>query len=87
MSVSDVVAQGALPPAGQRDPAQWAGCIHGALPEQEYLALIRAAGFSDVTVEGRSGYSEVEGVGLRSIAVTAHKGQPAAATRGGCCSQ
>ena len=33
------------------DAEQWAGCVAGALPVDEYLGLIRDAGFVDVTAE------------------------------------
>lgn len=46
--VSDMVAAGALPDAVHTDPAAWAACIAGASDVDEYLALIRAAGFVDV---------------------------------------
>jgi len=46
--VSDIVATGALP-EGVREAAElYVGCVAGALPEKEYLALIKAAGFEGV---------------------------------------
>ena len=46
--VSDMVTPGSLPPSVRADPAAWAACIAGAVDLDEYLALIRAAGFERV---------------------------------------
>jgi SAM-dependent methyltransferase len=43
--ISDIVATGILPPAVRHAAGLYVGCIAGALPEAEYLALIAAAGF------------------------------------------
>ena len=51
LAVSDIVTRGAIPPAIQRSVELWAGCIAGALDEQDYLATLRAAGFVDVSIE------------------------------------
>ncbi len=50
-AVSDVVAQGALPPDLRRDLEAWVGCVAGALEEREYRRLLTEAGFGDVEVE------------------------------------
>ena len=46
--VSDIVATGPLPEVVREAAALYVGCIAGALPESEYLALIKAAGFESV---------------------------------------
>ena len=46
--VSDIVATGHLPDWAREVAALYVGCIAGALPEKEYLALIEAAGFESV---------------------------------------
>lgn len=51
LAVSDVVAQGELPADLRRDMEAWAGCIAGALEEQEYRRLLAEAGFTEVGVE------------------------------------
>jgi arsenite methyltransferase len=56
LAVSDIVTQGTLPEALRRSIEAWAGCIAGALDEDEYLAKIRNAGFADVRVEGSTVY-------------------------------
>jgi len=48
--VSDIVATGELPPAIRQAAALYVGCVAGALPETTYLALIGAAGFSDIDI-------------------------------------
>jgi arsenite methyltransferase len=56
LAVSDIVTRGTLPQALRRSIEAWAGCIAGALDEDEYLRKIRNAGFADVRVEGSSVY-------------------------------
>jgi arsenite methyltransferase len=56
LAVSDIVTRGSLPEAVRRSIEAWAGCIAGALDEDEYLGKIRNAGFADVRVEGSSVY-------------------------------
>jgi len=46
--VSDMVVRGPLPQSVLTDPAAWAACIAGAMDLADYLALIRAAGFTHV---------------------------------------
>ncbi len=48
--VSDMVSRGPLSPSLRADPRAWAGCVGGALDVEEYLALIRSAGFHPVEV-------------------------------------
>ncbi|HZP58379.1 MAG TPA: arsenite methyltransferase [Dehalococcoidia bacterium] len=52
--VSDVVLSRELSDAERDDLALWAGCAAGALLEDDYLARLRAAGFTDVRVDERS---------------------------------
>lgn len=51
--VSDIVVRGALPEAVRRSAEMYAGCVGGAIEEDEYLALLEAAGFEDVDVVRR----------------------------------
>lgn len=51
MAVSDIVVQGELDPAIRSDLDSWAGCVAGALEEQEYLAGLASAGFADSSIE------------------------------------
>jgi SAM-dependent methyltransferase len=68
-AVSDVVSERPLPEEVRRDPAAWAGCYGGAIPEPEYLAAVAAAGFPDVRVVRRTAPYERGGVRLLSLTV------------------
>ncbi|MGI8400418.1 MAG: arsenite methyltransferase [Gemmatimonadaceae bacterium] len=50
-AVSDVVVRGDVPPAIKRNMELWIGCVAGALEEQEFLALLREAGFVKPSIE------------------------------------
>jgi arsenite methyltransferase len=50
-AVSDVVRRGEMPEAMKRNLELWAGCIAGALEENEYRDFLTEAGFTDVTIE------------------------------------
>jgi SAM-dependent methyltransferase len=50
-AVSDVVVRGEVPPAIRRSLELWAGCIAGALSEDDYAGKLAAAGFVDIGVE------------------------------------
>jgi SAM-dependent methyltransferase len=51
--VSDIVAHGTVPDAIRRSAELHAGCVAGALDEDEYLGLIETTGFVDVEVPTR----------------------------------
>ncbi len=71
--VSDVVAEEELPEAVRSDPAAWAACYGGAIPEAEYLAAARRAGFDALDVLERSEPYEKEGVRIRSLTLKGTK--------------
>ena len=50
-AVSDIVVRRELPPALKRSVELWAGCVAGALLEQDYLDKLGAAGFADASIE------------------------------------
>ena len=52
-SISDVVLAGELPEAIREAAEMYAGCVSGALQESEYLGIIHALGFEQVTVQKR----------------------------------
>jgi len=58
ISVSDIVVDGALPQPIRDSLNAWAGCISGALDEDEYLTRIRTAGFEEVDVQSRD-YADI----------------------------
>jgi len=61
LEVSDVVTSGAFPVEDRQRAGEWASCVSGALPEQEYLDLIAQAGFEEVIVRGRSDSGQTSG--------------------------
>src|SRR6266498_386534 len=50
-AVADVVVRGEVPPAIRSSMEIWAGCVAGALEENEYRAKLAAAGFEQITIE------------------------------------
>ncbi len=56
LMVSDLVLVRPLPATVRQSLEGWAGCVSGAMLEQDYLAAISGAGFDDVTVVSRSPY-------------------------------
>ena len=50
-AVSDVVVRGTVPDEVRKSMLLWVGCIAGALEENDYLAKLKKAGFSDASVE------------------------------------
>ena len=50
-AVSDMLVQGRLPEHIRTDVESWAGCIAGALEENEYRRHLTDAGFEDIEIE------------------------------------
>lgn len=50
MVVSDIVTRGPLPEAVRANAEAWAGCVAGAMDLDEYVDVIRGAGFGQVEV-------------------------------------
>lgn len=50
-AISDIVVRGELPPLLRRSLEAWAGCLAGALTEEEYREKLARAGFSGIEVE------------------------------------
>ena len=69
-AVSDVVVRGEVPDAVRKNVELWIGCVAGALEEQEFLGLLREAGFVNVSIEPTRIYEAadaaafLEGTGL-----------------------
>ncbi|HEX3075213.1 MAG TPA: methyltransferase domain-containing protein [Ignavibacteriales bacterium] len=51
--ISDIVTKGELPEKTKKSAELYAGCISGALKEEDYLGVIEAAGFKDVSIKIR----------------------------------
>lgn len=78
--ISDIVTFGDVPAEIRQDMELWAGCVAGAVDEQEYLGLIRASGFVDLKYHSRSSATEDAGenqagpaYGMVSITIEARK--------------
>lgn len=50
-SVSDVVLEGNLPEKLRSAAEMYVGCVSGAIQKEEYLHLLAAAGFTEITVQ------------------------------------
>lgn len=64
LMVSDLVLIRPLDPALQRDVALYVGCVAGASQKDDYLALMRDAGFANVEIVSETGYD----VGTEALA-------------------
>jgi arsenite methyltransferase len=71
--VSDVIADRELPESVRDDPAAWAACYGGAIPEVQYHAAIEAAGFLNTEVLHRSDPYEKGGVLVRSLTIRGYR--------------
>lgn len=50
-SISDIVLEGELPAKWRQVAELYAGCVSGAIQKEEYLGIIREAGFSNITLQ------------------------------------
>ena len=73
LEVSDIVTQGAFSTQARQDAGEWAGCISGALPAQEYLDLIAQAGFTGITTRRSTVMGDMDGVIVSSAIISACK--------------
>jgi SAM-dependent methyltransferase len=51
IAISDIIVRGDMPEGLRRNLELWAGCVAGALKEEEYVGKLRAAGFQNIGVE------------------------------------
>src|SRR5439155_3732698 len=51
LAVSDVVTRGEITPEIRKSVLLWAGCVAGALGEDEYREKLTAAGFEQIGIE------------------------------------
>lgn len=66
MCVSDIVATGPLPEPVREAAGLYVGCVAGAIPQTEYVALLRTAGLEDVRIV------EARPIPLPDTALAAH---------------
>jgi ubiquinone/menaquinone biosynthesis C-methylase UbiE len=75
-AISDVVVRGEVPPEVRKSMELWIGCVAGALEEQEFLTLLRDAGFENPSIEPTRTYSAKDaeaflaGAGLDTATIT-----------------
>jgi SAM-dependent methyltransferase len=50
-SISDIVLKGELPAAIRHSAAMFAGCVSGALDKDDYLGIVKEAGFTSIRVQ------------------------------------
>jgi SAM-dependent methyltransferase len=80
-AVSDIVLRGELPDGIRRSLEMWAGCVAGALQEEEYRSLLAEAGFEAVDVEPTRVYTAADARGvLGEVGVTEEELRAAAGT-------
>lgn len=70
--IADVASKYQLPPEVTGDPQAWADCYGGAIPEEEYLAAITAAGLREIEVLKRREY-EKNGFPMISLTIQGKK--------------
>jgi ubiquinone/menaquinone biosynthesis C-methylase UbiE len=51
LAVSDIVTDGDLPDAVRNSLSAWAGCVAGAVDVKEYMQMMEAAGFTNISVK------------------------------------
>ncbi len=89
LSISDIVTDGSLPETLLKEAEIYAGCIAGALVEDDYMSIVKQTGFSDVTIMKKrkielpasltdkygvtDKFTGEEGIGIYSITVFAKK--------------
>lgn len=49
-AVSDILTDGHLPDPIKKSMSAWAGCIAGAVEANEFIAMLKAAGFTNVSI-------------------------------------
>lgn len=73
LEVNDMVFGGAVLPQVRASALGWAECVSGALPEQEYIDLIKQAGFTEITTRRSTSEGTSAGVPIYSVQVSARK--------------
>ena len=73
LEVNDMVFGGPELSEVRASAAGWSECVSGALPEQEYVDLVKQAGFVDVTVRRSTSGGTAAGVPIYSVQISAKK--------------
>src|SRR5215212_8688681 len=51
LAVSDIVTDGPLPEAVKKSLSAWAGCVAGAIEAKDYIGMMEAVGFRNISVD------------------------------------
>ncbi|HMZ07253.1 MAG TPA: arsenite methyltransferase [Anaerolineales bacterium] len=51
LAVSDIVTDGELPDEIKKSLSAWAGCVAGAVQAKEYILMMEAAGYTDISIK------------------------------------
>jgi len=51
LAVSDIVTDGELPEEVKTSLSAWAGCVAGAVDAKEYIAMMEAVGFKEISIK------------------------------------
>jgi SAM-dependent methyltransferase len=90
VAVSDIALKKPLPPEIGNDLLAYVGCIAGAIPIEEYVAGLKAAGFAAVEVvdtkKDLNAYSEVEGQAACCAPPAMSSSSSLTVLDGSCCS-
>jgi len=73
LMISDIVTDKPLPQTVREDPDQWARCVAGAIPDDEYARLIAEAGFERVLCLHGLNFTSIGDVRVYSANVSAIK--------------
>lgn len=73
LEVNDMVFAGAVSLAARYSASGWSECVSGALPEAEYVDLVRQAGFGNISVRRSTSGGESLGVPVYSVQLSAQK--------------
>jgi SAM-dependent methyltransferase len=50
LAVSDIVTDGPLPDSVKKSLSAWAGCVAGAVEAKDYISMMGAVGFTDISI-------------------------------------
>jgi arsenite methyltransferase len=73
LEVNDVVFGGPVLPEVRTSALGWSECVSGALPEAEYIDLVKQTGFKDIRVRRSTSEGVSAGVAVYSVQVSAKK--------------
>ncbi len=73
LEIDDMVFGGPVLPEFRLSAAGWSECISGALPEGEYIDLVKQAGFTEIKVRKSTSSGSAAGIPVYSIQLSARK--------------